>query len=165
MTKPAAPLRSSTAPLLGQKQRQRPGPKPKRLQAAGRAAAASNLTPFGQRLRALRAERGLSASEMARALGVSAAYLSALEHGQRGKPSARLMHLICQYFNIIWDEADALALLAELSDPKLKLDTSGLSAEHTLLANRFARSLPKMSQGQARRLLRTFEKLDTETEA
>lgn len=165
MSKPASPLRGGAGPSLGLRQRQRPGPKPKRLQTGERSSAASTLTPFGQHLRALRSERGLSAVEMARALGVSPAYLSALEHGQRGKPSARMMHLICQYFNIIWDEADALALLAALSDPKLKLDTSGLSAEHTLLANRFARSLPKMSQSQARRLLRTFEKLDTETEA
>lgn len=151
-------LRSGSGRTLGQKQRQRPGPKPKRLK-TGQAKQA-NLTPLGQRLRALRTERGVSAVEMARALNVSPAYLSALEHGQRGKPSARFMHLICQYFNIIWDEADALHLLAELSDPKLRLDTSDLTAEHTLLANRFARSLPKLTQGQARRLLRTFEKLD-----
>lgn len=166
--KATAPLpRSSSAPKLGQKQRRRPGPKPKRSQGGStdnNSATAVNLTPLGLRLRALRRERTVSAAEMARALNVSPAYLSALEHGQRGKPSSRFMHLICQYFNIIWDEADALHLLADLSDPKLKIDTSDLTAEHTLLANRFARSLPKLSPSQARRLLRTFEKLDKEPE-
>ncbi|TIT83335.1 MAG: helix-turn-helix transcriptional regulator, partial [Mesorhizobium sp.] len=36
------------------------------------------MTPFGEKLRALRAERGLSQKAMAEAIGVSAAYLSAL---------------------------------------------------------------------------------------
>lgn len=143
-------------------QRQRPGPKPQRKQDGQSVNAPNALTPLGLRLRALRQQHGVTAAEMARALDVSPAYLSALEHGQRGKPSPRLMHLICQYFNIIWDEADALLLLAELSDPKVRLETANLSPEHTLLANRFARALPKLTEGQARRLLRTFEKLDHE---
>ncbi len=141
-------------------QRQRPGPKPKRRQNDPSLPPPNALTPLGLRLRSLREQHDLTAAEMARALDVSPAYLSALEHGQRGRPSPRLMHLICQYFNIIWDEADALLLLAELSDPKVRLETASLSPEHTLLANRFARALPKLTPSQASRLLRTFEKLD-----
>ena len=44
------------------------------------------MTPFGRRLRELREERGLSAKDMAAGLGISPAYLSALEHGRRGRP-------------------------------------------------------------------------------
>ena len=43
------------------------------------------MTPFGQKLRDLRRERNISQKEMAGALGVSAAYLSALEHGHRDR--------------------------------------------------------------------------------
>ena len=43
------------------------------------------MTPFGDRMRKLRAERGVTLKELAATLQVSAAYLSALEHGQRGK--------------------------------------------------------------------------------
>ena len=46
------------------------------------------MTPFGQRLRELRRQRGIAQKDMAAALGVSAAYLSALEHGHRGQPRA-----------------------------------------------------------------------------
>ena len=42
------------------------------------------MTPLGYRLRQLRAARGVTLAEMAVALGVSPAYLSALEHGKRG---------------------------------------------------------------------------------
>jgi len=44
------------------------------------------MTPFGKRVRELRAEKGVTQKEMAAALGVSAAYLSALENGQRSAP-------------------------------------------------------------------------------
>jgi transcriptional regulator with XRE-family HTH domain len=72
------------------------------------------VTPFGRQLRALRAAQGRSLAETAAALGVSSAYLSALEHGNRGRPSPELVHRACQYFNIIWDEAEELARLANL---------------------------------------------------
>ena len=53
------------------------------------------MTPFGERLRDLRAARGLALKDMAEGLGVSAAYLSALEHGQRGRPNRRFVHRVC----------------------------------------------------------------------
>jgi transcriptional regulator with XRE-family HTH domain len=54
---------------------------------------------------------------MAAALSVSSAYLSALEHGKRGKPTWFLVQRIITYFNVIWDEAEEIQRLAELSDP------------------------------------------------
>jgi len=50
------------------------------------------MTPFGARLRALRATHGLTLKQLAAQLQVSAAYLSALEHGKRGAPSTGLVH-------------------------------------------------------------------------
>src|SRR5690606_23042443 len=52
------------------------------------------MTPFGERMRRLRAEKGVTQKEMAEAIGVSAAYLSALEHGRRGVPSWTLLQQI-----------------------------------------------------------------------
>ena len=64
------------------------------------------MTPFGARVRELRRERGLLLKDMAAHLGVSSAYLSALERGERGKPTWTLLQGVLQYFRIIWDEAD-----------------------------------------------------------
>ncbi len=99
------------------------------------------MTPFGKRLRELRQERGLSAKEMAAGLGVSPAYLSALEHGKRGKPNKRFVHRVCQYLGIIWDEAEALQTIAALSHPRVVVETAGLSPEATELANRLAQRI------------------------
>ena len=76
------------------------------------------MTPFGAKLRDLRAERGISQKDMAKSIGVSAAYLSALEHGRRGQPTWDKLQRIIQYFNIIWDEAEELQRLAMISDPR-----------------------------------------------
>jgi transcriptional regulator with XRE-family HTH domain len=99
------------------------------------------MTPFGERVRQLRRERGLMLKDMAAHLGVSSAYLSALERGERGKPTWTLIQGVIQYFNIIWDEADELARLADVSDPKVKIDTGSTHPRATLLANRLAREI------------------------
>ena len=103
-----------------------------------------NMTPLGAKMRALRDERGVSLKDMAAALNISSAYLSALEHGHRGKPTGFLLHRIIAYFNVIWDEAEELQRLAELSDPKITIDTGGLAPEATELTNRLAASIGKL---------------------
>ena len=103
------------------------------------------MTPLGAKLRALRESRGVSLKDMAKALNVSSAYLSALEHGRRGTPTWVLLQRIITYFNVIWDEAEELQRLAELSDPRVTVDTGGLAPEATELANRLARDIGSLS--------------------
>ncbi len=102
------------------------------------------MTPFGARLRALRSDRGLTLKHLAEALQVSAAYLSALEHGKRGAPSAGLVHQVNEYFGLIWDEADDLSRLARLSNPRVTVNTAGLTPEQTALANRLAQVIGRL---------------------
>jgi len=89
------------------------------------------VTPFGARLRALRAERGVTLKQLAAELQVSAAYLSALEHGKRGAPGAGLVH-------------QDMAGLARLSHPRVTVNTAGLTPEQTALANRIAQSIHRL---------------------
>lgn len=102
------------------------------------------MTPFGLKMRELRAKKGVTQKEMADALGVSAAYLSALEHGRRGVPNWALVQKIVGYFNVIWDEAEALQKLAETSHPRVVVDTSGLSPKATELANLLAGEIGRL---------------------
>jgi transcriptional regulator with XRE-family HTH domain len=62
------------------------------------------MTPFGRRLRELRREKGWRLKDMAEALGVSEAYLSALEHGHRGRPAGGFVQQVSAYFNLAWDD-------------------------------------------------------------
>jgi transcriptional regulator with XRE-family HTH domain len=114
------------------------------------------MTPFGAKIRQLREARGITQKDMAKALGVSAAYLSALEHGNRSRPGWHFMRKLISYLGVIWDDADELMELAELSDPKVSIDTRGLTPEATEMANRLAlciSNLPKES------LLRMLEEM------
>ncbi|WP_284947978.1 helix-turn-helix domain-containing protein [Acidisoma cladoniae] len=99
------------------------------------------MTPFGARLRALRAARQVTLAQLGAQLQVSAAYLSALEHGRRGMPSAGLVHQVCEFFGLIWDDAEDLARLAKLSHPRITVNTAGLLPEQTALANRIAQTI------------------------
>ena len=106
-------------------------------------------------------ERGLLLKDMAAHLGVSDAYLSALEHGERGKPTWTLIQGVLQYFHIIWDEADELQRLADLSDPPVKIDTAGTDPEATLLANRLAREHRRRSRRRDRGSARDARRCST----
>lgn len=102
------------------------------------------MTPFGTRLRALREQRGTTLAELAAALQVSPAYLSALEHGHRGRPSDGLVHQVNEFFGLIWDDAEELVRLARVSHPRVTLDTSGLTPEATEFANRLAAEIRRL---------------------
>jgi transcriptional regulator with XRE-family HTH domain len=120
------------------------------------------MTPFGARLRSLREARGVGLAELARALHVSAAYLSALEHGHRGRPSAGLVHQVNEYFGLIWDDAEELVQLARLSHPRVVVDTAGLSPEVTALANRLAQDIHRLPPEAVRQMTAMLEALPEE---
>jgi transcriptional regulator with XRE-family HTH domain len=115
------------------------------------------VTPFAEAVRKLRARKGVTQKQMAAALNVSPAYLSALEHGKRGVPSFDLLQRIAGYFNIIWDEAEELFLVAGSSDPRVVIDTAGLPPEYTEFANRLAKQIRSLDSGDIARLSALLE--------
>jgi transcriptional regulator with XRE-family HTH domain len=114
------------------------------------------MTPFGEKLRALRAARGATLKEMAESIGVSSAYLSSLEHGRRGRPSWYLIQRIITYFNVIWDDAEELVKLANLSHPRIVSRTAGLSPRATELCNRLAANVHDLREDDLALLIKTL---------
>ncbi len=102
------------------------------------------MTPFGKRLRDLRQERGMNQKQLAAALHVSPAYLSALEHGRRPPPTFQFVQKVIGVFNVIWDEAEELQRLAAHSHPRIVIDTSGLDPAATEVANLLARRIGEL---------------------
>lgn len=118
------------------------------------------MTPFGQKIRDCREARNISQKQMAQDLGVSPAYLSALEHGHRGQPSWALVQKIITYFDFIWDDAEELENLARLSHPRRVIDTSGRGPAATELINRLARDIEMISQEKIEKLLKIINEPD-----
>lgn len=121
------------------------------------------MTPFGRKVRALRQARGLTLKQMAVDLELSPAYLSAMERGHRSRPSPALVVQVCEYFNLIWDDFEDMHRLAALSHPRVVVDSAGLDAAHTELANRLAQDLGRLTPGQAEDLLRRLTAMVKET--
>ena len=104
------------------------------------------MTPFGEKVRELRARKGMTMKKMAVGLGVSSAYLSAMEHGNRGRPAPGLVMQICELLELIWDEAEELKCFAALSHPRIIVDTAGLSPKATELANTLAERITELDE-------------------
>jgi len=104
------------------------------------------VTPFGKKMRELRARKGVTQKKMAADMGLSAAYLSALEHGRRGQPSPGFVRQACGYFGLIWDDAETLNRIAAESDPRIRIETGGLSPRATELANLLAQSIDRLDE-------------------
>ncbi len=103
------------------------------------------MTPFGVKIRDWRQLKNRTLHQQADALGVSAAYLSALENGTRGRPSAVLVDQICVWLGLIWDDAEELKWLAALSHPKPTINARGHSAEAIYMVNFLAQNLDRLS--------------------
>lgn len=104
------------------------------------------MTPFGAHVRSLRQSKGVRLKQMAKDLGVSSAYLSALEHGHRGQPAPGMIMQICGYFDLIWDEAEQLKRLASLSNPRVIINTGGLDPKATELANMLSQTIQELDE-------------------
>jgi transcriptional regulator with XRE-family HTH domain len=104
------------------------------------------MTPFGEKIRELRRQRGVTLKQLAGALELSPAYLSALEHGHRGLPTPAFIVQICEYFHLIWDDYEEMHRLARLSHPRVVVDTRGLSPTATELANLLAERIGALDE-------------------
>jgi transcriptional regulator with XRE-family HTH domain len=115
------------------------------------------MTPFGERMRELRATHGLTQQQQADQLGVSKAYISALETGARGRPSAPFVDQICAWLGLIWDDAEELKALAAMSHPKPTIDASRSHAAAVELANLVAAHIGSLDAVACRRLIAALQ--------
>jgi hypothetical protein len=59
-----------------------------------------------------------------------------------------MVQKIIGFFNIIWDDAEELQRLAVRSDPRVVIDTAGLSPRATELSNLLAQTISSLSEEQ-----------------
>jgi len=116
------------------------------------------MTPFGVLRRHWRQKKQLTLHDKATFLGVSQAYLSALEHGKKGRPSFALVDQICVFLELIWDEAEALKDAAAHSHPKPTVNTTSLGPAAVHLANLLAQNIDRLEDSQCQLLSEQLEK-------
>ena len=99
-----------------------------------------NPTPLGQFLRKLRISNNEVLADMAQKLGITSAYLSAIELGKRSIPKNLFVDLI-ELYSISKEEEVELqkAIDTSVTSVEIDLDNVSLSGRETVLA--FARKL------------------------
>ena len=103
------------------------------------------LTKLGRFLRKIRIDRGELMLDMAEKLGVTPAFLSAVENGKR-KPPKEWEERITTLYSIEGDQATEFhdAFYAALNSEKLDMTSFTQEQQDLMLA--FARKLPTMSE-------------------
>lgn len=110
------------------------------------------MTEFGKRLHQLRLSRRETLTHMASQLGVSAAYLSAVEQGKRNTP-IDWPKVIAGQYGLTAEETEALTVAALCSTRSLHLNLDGQPPVKRALATLFVSHFDSMPKEEAARLL------------
>jgi transcriptional regulator with XRE-family HTH domain len=109
------------------------------------------LTPFGKQVRTYRLDANVTLSDMAHALKVTPAYLSAVETGRK-PPNDELVRRIVAYLQTLNTDAHGLFALAHVNGKELPLDDLDEDERQAVVA--FARRLPDLPRSQRREAIR-----------
>lgn len=104
------------------------------------------LTPFGKALRQIRIEYGLKLLDVAKALGLSSAFLSALESGRKTIPDGFVTKISKSLPQLNAGNVKDLRKAADQTRKEVKVDT--LEAEDREMVAAFARSISELSPEQ-----------------
>ncbi|MCU7963835.1 helix-turn-helix domain-containing protein [Shewanella sp. SM101] len=113
-------------------------------------------TALGRLLRKLRIDRGMIMKDLAEVLGVSSAYLSAIELGKKAVTDKNILRMI-EYFDLNPEDSAELRHAAKTSQPSIKIELKDSSIEQRELAVSFARNYQNISPEDQRKLMELLE--------
>ena len=121
------------------------------------------VTKFGKFCRILRIEHNQLLKDMADALDVSSAFLSAVENGKKEIPSTWL-EKISTLYSLTESTAEQLATAIDTSRKEYRVNLENIATEDRALALSFARKLEAISQmdEKTKEELRSFLKRTAE---
>lgn len=116
------------------------------------------LTEFGKLVRKHRIDAGMMLREMAEGLGVSAAFLSAMETGRKSVPTD-MARRMADLLNLDLDQRSRLLAAAEASRNEFRIKPSkGATPLEREVAAMFARQFPALSKEAMDSIKRILEK-------
>lgn len=111
-----------------------------------------SYTPFGEFVRILRIKHHQVMGDMAKALGTSTPFLSAVENGKKNVP-AEWVEKLTEFYHLTSDEQDELLRSIEESKLQYKIVLRDASATRRRAAMQFARSFDGMDDETALKIL------------
>lgn len=117
----------------------------------------STLTTFGRITRTFRAERGEFLKDMAQHLGVTPAYLSAVERGQRNAP-LEWVGVLQKAYDLSFESAESLRNAVLESRTYRKLDISHLPLRDKRLFEMFAELYPSFDESERDQLQKMIDR-------
>ena len=114
------------------------------------------ITEFGKFIRKLRIEKDEILKNMSDKLGVSPAYLSAVENGKRKIPSNWEVKLI-QIYNLSVEEAENLKIAIVKTNDMIEFPINNISSEKEEFLIAFARKFNNMSDEEFTELRKIIE--------
>jgi len=117
------------------------------------------FTEFGKFLRKARIDRGLLLKDMAEGLGVSSAYLSAVETGKK-TVSDELIRKVAGYLGVPLSSPEFREMedAAQITRGQIALEVRNLSQKHQETALAFARQFGEMKATELDKLLALLQK-------
>ena len=114
------------------------------------------LTKFGKELRKIRIENDEILKDMVDKLNVTAAYLSAVENGNRKVPDAWVNTIVTKY-NLSDEKATTLQKLAYEDRCDINLTFDGTNSRETNLALSFARKFKDLDNNQIKEIQKILD--------
>ena len=111
------------------------------------------LTAFGREVRKLRIEKEETLRDMAKALNLSAAFVSAVETGSKSIPEG-LVQRICKHYRLDTKAAQHLKEMAERSAKNVTIELDKAKEDERVLVAEFARRFPSLSEEKKQQLKR-----------
>lgn len=111
------------------------------------------LTQLGKVLRKIRIDHQELLKDMAEALNVSSAYLSAVENGKRKAPTEWVERIISRY-SLTSTEAEELKTAYEESQQEIKISLQMFSESQKNTAISFAKALEGLSDEDLEKIMR-----------
>lgn len=116
-------------------------------------------TPFGEFVRILRIKHHQVMGDMAKILGISTPFLSAVENGKKNVPTEWIQQ-IANYYSLSPEEKDQLEASVEESRLQYKIIPGNASTTQRRAALQFARSFDEMDDETALKILELLKNKD-----
>lgn len=114
-------------------------------------------TKFGEFMRILRVKNHEIMGDVAKLLGVSTPFLSAVENGKKNVP-AEWFDVLVQHYKLTDEEQTELSNAIENSKTQIKLSLSGTSYYQRDAALQFARSFGEIDENTAKKILELLKR-------